>query len=487
MSSGITLTAGVRQNLLSLQNTAALMATTQNRLATGKKVNSALDNPTSFFTSQSLSNRASDLNSLLDSIGQAEQTLQAANTGITSLTTLVQSAKSIATQAQQATKGTVNYTNITGTAAIALDSTKSSSSASTVATAGTASVQATAHVNAAGIGKLANGDTLTFQLGSGTTITATFGAATNAATNTFHDAAGLISVLNTGGGANFGTTATAASDGAGGVTLTSSDVTKDFTVGHTVADVTFTNANDVATAHSLGDALTISDGSHTSTFYRVAAGASAANGTYSSAATLASSINNAANNIHTNITGTATAPASTSPPPTTSASRSAAPSARRSASAPRAGPQQLQHDVERPERQRDGAGRLEHRPHPHVRHRQRPDQHQGRTRYGAAGVHRHHRLDRSTGHINFAPTSSDNVTIGGTPSVLTALGVGGGTTTPTATVVTPNATRTNLQTQYNALLTQIDQLAKRCVLQRHQPALRRQPEGHVQRERHRAR
>ena len=174
-----------------------------------------------------------------------------------------------------------------------------------MAAAGTASVQANAHVNSAGIGKLADGDTLTFKLGSGAVITATFGAATNVATNTFHDAAGLISVLNSGGVANFGATATAASDGSGGVTLTSSDVTQDFTVGHTVADVTFTGANDVATAHSLGDALTISDGSHTSTFYRVAAGASAANGTYTDATSLASSINNAANNIHTNITGAA--------------------------------------------------------------------------------------------------------------------------------------------------------------------------------------
>jgi flagellin len=103
MSSGITLSAGVRQNLLSLQDTASLLATTQNRLATGKKVNSALDNPTNYFTSQGLSNRASDLNSLLDTIGQAQQTLQAANTGLTSLTSLVQSAKSIATQAQQST------------------------------------------------------------------------------------------------------------------------------------------------------------------------------------------------------------------------------------------------------------------------------------------------------------------------------------------------------------------------------------------------
>ena len=111
MSSNITLSAGVRQNLLSLQSTASLMAQTQNRLATGKKVNSALDNPGSFFTSQSLSNRASDLNSLLDSIGQAQQTLTAASQGIDSLTKLVQSAKSIAQQARQASVGTITYSN----------------------------------------------------------------------------------------------------------------------------------------------------------------------------------------------------------------------------------------------------------------------------------------------------------------------------------------------------------------------------------------
>jgi flagellin-like hook-associated protein FlgL len=98
----IVLSAGVRQNLLSLQNTADLMATTQNRLATGKKVNSALDNPGNFFTSQALSNRASDLNALLDSIGQSQKTLEAADHGITSITKLVESAKSIARQARQA-------------------------------------------------------------------------------------------------------------------------------------------------------------------------------------------------------------------------------------------------------------------------------------------------------------------------------------------------------------------------------------------------
>ena len=81
MGNNIVLSPGVRQNLLSLQNTASLAAITQNRLATGKKVNTALDNPLNFFTSQSLQDRAGDLNTLLDSIGQAQQTLKAADAG----------------------------------------------------------------------------------------------------------------------------------------------------------------------------------------------------------------------------------------------------------------------------------------------------------------------------------------------------------------------------------------------------------------------
>jgi len=101
--SNITLTAGIRQNLLSLQNTAANLTTTQEHLATGKKVNTAFDNPTSYFTSQSLNNRANDLSALLDQIGQAQQTLDAANNGLTSLTSLLEQALSTAQQAQQTT------------------------------------------------------------------------------------------------------------------------------------------------------------------------------------------------------------------------------------------------------------------------------------------------------------------------------------------------------------------------------------------------
>ena len=101
----IVLSASVRQNLLSLQSTADLLSTTQNRLATGKKVNTALDNPTNFFTASSLDSRASDINNLLDGIGNGVQVLQAANTGITSLQKLVDSAKSVANQALQTQVG----------------------------------------------------------------------------------------------------------------------------------------------------------------------------------------------------------------------------------------------------------------------------------------------------------------------------------------------------------------------------------------------
>ncbi len=113
--SDIVLSASVRQNLLSLQSTADLLSTTQNRLATGKKVNTALDNPTNYFTAASLDNRASDISNLLDGIGNGVQVLQAANTGITSLQKLVDSAKSVANQALQATVGYSTKSSISAT------------------------------------------------------------------------------------------------------------------------------------------------------------------------------------------------------------------------------------------------------------------------------------------------------------------------------------------------------------------------------------
>ena len=99
--SDIVLSAGVRSNLLQLQQTSELMTRTQTRLATGKRVNSALDNAINFFTAQGLDNRANDLSGLLDSMSNAINTIQAANNGLSAITKLVQSAQSLVSQARQ--------------------------------------------------------------------------------------------------------------------------------------------------------------------------------------------------------------------------------------------------------------------------------------------------------------------------------------------------------------------------------------------------
>jgi flagellin len=105
--SDIVLSPGVRSNLLQLQQTSDLITKTQTRLATGKRVNSALDNPINFFTAQGLSVRANDLNSLLDSMSTGINTIQAANNGLSAITKLVQSAQALVSQARQTTDTTV--------------------------------------------------------------------------------------------------------------------------------------------------------------------------------------------------------------------------------------------------------------------------------------------------------------------------------------------------------------------------------------------
>ena len=102
----ISLTSGMRSNLLSLQNTVTLLNRTQNRLATGKKVNTAIDNPVSYFASQNLTSRASKIDSLKDAMGQAIQTITAADKGITAITTMIEQAKGIAQSALSAAEGT---------------------------------------------------------------------------------------------------------------------------------------------------------------------------------------------------------------------------------------------------------------------------------------------------------------------------------------------------------------------------------------------
>ena len=94
--SNISLTSAMRANLYSLQKTTDLMELTQNRLSTGKKVNSALDDPIAYFAAEAHTQRASDLSVLKDEMSEGIQTITAANNGIEAITDLVASAKSIA-------------------------------------------------------------------------------------------------------------------------------------------------------------------------------------------------------------------------------------------------------------------------------------------------------------------------------------------------------------------------------------------------------
>ncbi len=96
---GITLTAGMRANLFSLQQTQKLMETTQQRLSTGKRVNSALDDPINYFAAQGHTQRASDLIFRKDEMGEGIQTIKAADAGIEAITDMIASAKSLAQSA----------------------------------------------------------------------------------------------------------------------------------------------------------------------------------------------------------------------------------------------------------------------------------------------------------------------------------------------------------------------------------------------------
>jgi flagellin len=213
--SNITLSAAVRQNLLSLQGTADLLSQTQERLATGKKVNSALDNPTNFFTAAGLDSRASDISNLLDSIGNGVQVLQAANTGITSLSSLVDTAKSIANQVLQQPTGYSTKANVTSIAA------GTAGSAADLTNGGTNSLE---------------GKTLIFKTSATSTTTLTISSTAGAgnvnsidALNTALSTAGvqLTANLNTNGTITFTSTNDAASQ-----TITSGGAFVPPTVGH---------------------------------------------------------------------------------------------------------------------------------------------------------------------------------------------------------------------------------------------------------------
>jgi flagellin len=213
--SGIVLSASVRQNLLSLQSTADLLATTQNRLSTGKKVNTALDNPTNFFTAQGLDNRASDINNLLDSIGNGVQVLQAANTGLTSLQKLVDTAKSIANQVLQAPTGYSVKSSVTSAAP---------TGAGPLAVAGTV-----ADITNAGTNSL-NGKTFVFTPATGAATTITVSSTVAAGNVNSIDA--FNAALSSAG---IGLTASLAADGSIGFTSNNDNASQVLTLGTTAA------------------------------------------------------------------------------------------------------------------------------------------------------------------------------------------------------------------------------------------------------------
>jgi len=110
----VNLTSSMRTNLVSLQNTASMMSNAENHLSTGNKINTAVDNPASFFAAQGQTSRASQLGSLKDNIGQAIQTVNSASNGITGEQALIESLRGVITQARSAINDTVNSATILG-------------------------------------------------------------------------------------------------------------------------------------------------------------------------------------------------------------------------------------------------------------------------------------------------------------------------------------------------------------------------------------
>ena len=199
----ITLSSAVRNNLLSLQNTSSLLAKTQERLSTGLKVNSALDDPTAFFTASSLNSRAGDLNRLLDSVGNAVQTVIAADEGLSAITKLVETAQAQARQALQKPGPAQTGGTTLGTVSFA-DDTASTVTGSAIAADVAAVVTAPTFANDAAV--LAATGTVQITIGTGATTTLNFGTvgngiATLAALETALDGIANVDAANTTVGA----------------------------------------------------------------------------------------------------------------------------------------------------------------------------------------------------------------------------------------------------------------------------------------------
>ncbi|OYY95905.1 MAG: hypothetical protein B7Y41_01070 [Hydrogenophilales bacterium 28-61-23] len=113
----IGLSSSMRSNLISLQSTARLLGQTEERLSTGKRVNTAVDNPANFFAAQGHTSRANQLTGLKDGISEAIQTVKAADSGIKGVLTTIEALRGVLTQARSAINDTVNSAVTLGGAA----------------------------------------------------------------------------------------------------------------------------------------------------------------------------------------------------------------------------------------------------------------------------------------------------------------------------------------------------------------------------------
>lgn len=229
----VNLSKAVRSNLLSLQSTAASMAKTQNKLATGLKVNSALDNPSNFFTASALNSRAGDMANLMDSMSSGIKTIEAADNGLKSITKTVESMQSTLRQARQDKSfKTESYTvNLgatpAGTEEISFSGGSVGSTAVDIALTENTAAAATTSTAAGQTGAttldtlgLADGDVFTVTDGT-TTVTVTV---TTAATTDLNDIATAVN-----GSGPLKVTAGFSADGK--FTLTADDNTTAITVG----------------------------------------------------------------------------------------------------------------------------------------------------------------------------------------------------------------------------------------------------------------
>jgi flagellin len=209
--SDIVLSSGIRSNLLSLQNTASEINTTQQRLATGLKVNSALDNPIDYFTASSLNSQAGNLGNLLDAVSNAIQTVQAANNGITSITKLVQSAQALIGQAQQSAATTATDTGtvsgLTASSSFAVTSGNTitisdGTSTATITSTGNVTVQQIISAVNGAAGLNINAALAQFGLATGTTAAGTVNATRTSLATQYNQVLAQIDQLASDSGFN---------------------------------------------------------------------------------------------------------------------------------------------------------------------------------------------------------------------------------------------------------------------------------------------